>query len=216
MSDVICVTNRWLCREDFLTRIERIAAARPYRVILREKDLDEAAYAALAEAVHTVCERYQVPLALNGHPVLAARMELPVQLGFAAAEAMQAAKGTGASDGKAPAAFGVSVHSAAEAAALRESGASWMIAGHIWETDCKIGLPGRGAAFLHAVVHAAGNIPVYAIGGVTPERMPAVRKTGAAGTCVMSALMTCADPAAYLAAFAGTSPQCCAHTTESF
>ena len=39
MSEVLCVTNRQLCREDFLTRLERIAAAKPAGIILREKDL---------------------------------------------------------------------------------------------------------------------------------------------------------------------------------
>ena len=29
MSDILCVTSRSLCREDFLTRLERIAAAGP-------------------------------------------------------------------------------------------------------------------------------------------------------------------------------------------
>ena len=49
MSDILCVTSRSLCREDFLTRLERIAAAGPAGVILREKDLPPEDYRALAE-----------------------------------------------------------------------------------------------------------------------------------------------------------------------
>ena len=48
MSDILCVTSRSLCREDFLTRLERIAAAGPAGVILREKDLPPEDYRALA------------------------------------------------------------------------------------------------------------------------------------------------------------------------
>ena len=41
MSDIIVITNRSLCREDFLTRIEKIALARPAAIVLREKDMNE-------------------------------------------------------------------------------------------------------------------------------------------------------------------------------
>ena len=41
MSDILCITNRLLCKEDFLTRIEKIAGAHPAGIVLREKDLKE-------------------------------------------------------------------------------------------------------------------------------------------------------------------------------
>ena len=40
MSDILCITNRSLCGEDFLVRLERIASGRCAGIILREKDLD--------------------------------------------------------------------------------------------------------------------------------------------------------------------------------
>ena len=52
-------------------------------------------------------------------------------------------------------------------------------------------------AFL-AQVCAAVPLPVYAIGGVGPEHIPALAAAGAAGGCVRSPLMTCPDPGAYL------------------
>ena len=48
MSDILCVTSRALCGEEFLTRLDRIAAARPAGILLREKDLSEGDYEALA------------------------------------------------------------------------------------------------------------------------------------------------------------------------
>ena len=54
MSDILCVTNRVLCREDFTTRLARIAAAGPHAIILREKDLSDEEYAALG-GVHLGC-----------------------------------------------------------------------------------------------------------------------------------------------------------------
>ena len=55
MSDILCVTSRSLCREDFLTRLERVAAAGRAGVILREKDLPPEDYRALAERALALC-----------------------------------------------------------------------------------------------------------------------------------------------------------------
>ena len=48
-SDILCITNRKLCKDDFLKRIQIIAAAQPKAIVLREKDLSEEAYTILAE-----------------------------------------------------------------------------------------------------------------------------------------------------------------------
>ena len=76
----------------------------------------------------------------------------------------------------------------------RELGADYVTAGHVFDTSCKAGLPGRGLDFLRAVC-AAVSIPVYAIGGVEGDKLSQIRAAGAAGACLMSGLMTCADPA---------------------
>lgn len=56
-------------------------------------------------------------------------------------------------------------------------GATYLLAGHIFDTSCKPGLPGRGLDFL-AQVCAAVPLPVYAIGGITAETLPGVRRPG--------------------------------------
>ena len=40
--------------------------------------------------------------------------------------------------------------------------------------------------------------PVYAIGGITAETLPGVRRAGTRGACFRSGFMTCPDPASYL------------------
>ena len=76
---------------------------------------------------------------------------------------------------------------ALEAEAL---GASYLIAGHIYATDCKKGLPARGTGFLRAVCEAA-DIPVYGIGGIHLDeaQIKEVLGCGAAGGCIMSGMM---------------------------
>ena len=48
MSDLICITNRKLCSNNFLDQIEMIASAHPKAIVLREKDLSEKEYEQLA------------------------------------------------------------------------------------------------------------------------------------------------------------------------
>ena len=54
----------------------------------------------------------------------------------------------------------------------------------------------RGIAALEAVVRAAGPRPVVAIGGIGAEEAGAVRRAGAAGFAVISAVAGSEDPAA--------------------
>ena len=70
-------------------------------------------------------------------------------------------------------------------------------AGHVFATDCKRGVPGRGLDFLKATA-ASVCIPVYAIGGISARNVAAVRGAGAAGACVMSGLMSCQSARAEL------------------
>lgn len=73
---LICVTNRKLCKEDFLLRIQRLAQARPYALMLREKDLDVSAYEELAWRVKEVCEQYGVQLIIHQHSLIAKKLHI--------------------------------------------------------------------------------------------------------------------------------------------
>ena len=63
-----------------------------------------------------------------------------------------------------------------------------LFAGNIFETDCKKGLPGRGLSFLQEVCKQV-SIPVYGIGGITPDRMEQLLLAGASGGCMMSGFL---------------------------
>lgn len=81
--------------------------------------------------------------------------------------------------------IGTSVHSVAEAEAAQGLGASYVTAGHIFNTDCKKGVSPRGIEFLEEVC-AAVDIPVYAIGGIHEENLFLIRESIALGACMMS------------------------------
>ena len=88
--------------------------------------------------------------------------------------------------------IGASCHSTDDAITAAEYGASYITAGHIFPTDCKKGLPPRGLDFLREVCQNV-DIPVYAIGGISPENFSQVMEAGASGACVMSGFMKSAQ-----------------------
>lgn len=192
---ILSVTNRKLCREDFLSRIERIAAANPAGIILREKDLSEEEYRSLAEQVLNICRKQGTPCILHSFYETALELEcdsvhlpLPVLMGMEPGKRKKFRI------------LGASCHSAEDAVLAEKMGCCYLTAGHVFETDSKKGLPGRGMDFLEQVCRSV-SVPVYAIGGITAAHMGRIRQAGAAGACVMSGLMTCEDPKKYLEGF---------------
>ncbi|MCX4266498.1 MAG: thiamine phosphate synthase [Firmicutes bacterium] len=178
---IICVTNRQLCRGDFLVRLHKIAAARPDAVMLREKDLPVPDYLALAGRVQQICRTYGV--SCIWHTYFNEETEfLHLPLEFWQQYNLPPLR-----------ALGVSCHSLAEA--VRTAGScNYLTAGHIFATDCKQGLPGRGLDWLRLICNAV-DVPVYAIGGITAANIKQVKAAGAGGVCLMSGFMTCAEPA---------------------
>ncbi len=101
---------------------------------------------------------------------------------------------------------GASVHALEEARAAADAGADWLFCGPIYDTLSKRAYgPAQGLSALERVAGAV-TVPVIAIGGITPERVGEVRRAGARGVAVISAILGAASPAAatrrFLAALA--------------
>ncbi|MEO5590258.1 MAG: thiamine phosphate synthase [Gemmatimonadaceae bacterium] len=79
---------------------------------------------------------------------------------------------------------GASIHSVAEALAAERAGASWCVAGTVFETPSHAGRPPARVEFVENASRAIG-IPLIAIGGVTPEDVPALVKAGAHGVATI-------------------------------
>lgn len=194
-SDILCITNRKLCSGDFLTQVEKIAGAHPKAIILREKDLSEQEYESLGTKVVEICKKYNTPCILHSFPHAAKKLGCNgIHLPLSLLEKMTVKEKKGFS------VLGASCHSLEDALRAWKLGCTYITVGHIFDTDCKAGIPGRGLDFLKEI---CGNveIPVYAIGGIAPENIKKVKDAGAFGACVMSGLMKAADPVKYLEAF---------------
>ncbi|MCH5201378.1 MAG: thiamine phosphate synthase [Oscillospiraceae bacterium] len=190
---VLCITNRLLCKEDFLSRIEMLAEARPKGIILREKDLSASEYKALAKAVLEICSRYDVICILHSFA------DIAIQLGAAALHLpLPVLRELPPNKRSSFTTLGASCHSIEEAKEAEALGCTYITAGHVFDTDCKKGLAGRGLEFLKQVCESV-TVPVYGIGGISGENAAQVIKAGAKGVCVMSGAMLCGDPQEYLA-----------------
>ena len=193
-SDIICVTNRHLCEEEFREKLVEIAKAHPLAVILREKDMSEEEYRELASFFLPICREkgtklflhnfYRVAMELRSdglHLPLHILEEVMSELGYDQPELLLDKLGVSE--------LGTSCHSAHDARRAKNYGCTYILAGHIFDTDCKKGIPGRGLEFLRKVTEEV-DLPVYAIGGIEPENIDEVRREGAAGACIMSSAMT--------------------------
>lgn len=185
MSDLICITNRKLCSNNFSDQIEMIASAHPKAIVLREKDLSEKEYEQLARQVMQICQKHGTQCILHSFSnvaialgAVAVHMPLPLLQKMTPQEKSHFQI------------IGASCHSLEEAKEAQNLGCTYITAGHIFLTDCKKGLPGRGLPFLEEICKTV-RIPVYAIGGISSQNIESVRKTGAAGACIMSGFMRC-------------------------
>ncbi|KOA18477.1 regulatory protein TenI [Clostridium homopropionicum DSM 5847] len=184
---LIYVTNHKLCKDNFFNRIDELAKGKPLAIVLREKDLNLEEYESLAIQIKRICYMNKVPLIINQNISIAKKLEIPtIHLSMSD---LRTYKNQTHEFAK----VGASVHSLLEAKEAEELGASYLIAGHIFPTDCKKGIPSRGLSFLKEVCDSV-TIPVFAIGGITKDKVADVLLAGAKGVCIMSEAMTCLNP----------------------
>lgn len=177
----VCVTNRHLTDRPLYEQLKVVfAISKPDVVILREKDLSEDDYRSLAYRVKALCDMHDVKLIINKHYNVARELHTPVQLSVDDYKLY----GVDCAD----LSVGASIHSLQEAIVVGNEGADFIVAGHIFETDCKKGLPGRGIDFLTSIIEQV-DVPVYAIGGIDEFNIEEVSSAGASGACQMSFYM---------------------------
>ena len=136
---MIVITARNLCARPFLEQVGLLAAAHPEMIILREKDLSDDELLSLAAQCLEICERHNVPLAINSNMEVArelniCRIHLPMQL-------MKETE-----DFSDFSLVGASVHSVEQAKEAEDLGADYVLAGHVYHTACKDSDP-RGVPF---------------------------------------------------------------------
>jgi thiamine-phosphate pyrophosphorylase len=160
-------------------------------VQLRIKGAQEAEIVGVARRYRRLCDAAGALLILNDRPDLVRVAEADgVHVGQDDVSVAEAAAVVGADR-----LIGLSTHSQAQIDAAGQAGVDYIGVGPIHATPTK---PGRPAVGLELVRYAAANarVPFFAIGGVEPGNVPAMRVAGANRVAVVRAITQADDPEA--------------------
>lgn len=194
------ISNRKLCANENLEKqIEKIFSAYQRKIILenfeivsltlREKDLNKNEYLKLVEKIYPICQKYKIDLILHQNYNLRLDNKYNVEglhLSYNTFKSLN--KNIREELIKKYKKIGVSIHSIDEAKEVENLGATYIVAGHIFKTDCKKDLEPRGLKFIQELSLIL-TIPIFAIGGINQENSHLVINSGAFGVCMMSSLM---------------------------
>ena len=194
------ISNRKLCENENLEKqIKKIFSAYEKKIILknfdivaltlREKDLDKNEYLKLIEKIYPICQKYKINLILHQNYDLNLDEKYDIEgihLSYSIFKSLN--ENIKAELIKKYKRIGVSIHSLDEAKEVESLGASYVVAGHIFETDCKKSLEPRGLKFIEDLSSAL-SIPIFAIGGIDEKNSLSVINSGAFSICMMSTLM---------------------------
>ena len=194
------ISNRKLCANSNLKKqVEKIFSDYEKKIILknfeitaltlREKDLDKSKYLNLVKKIYPICQKYKINLILHQNYDLNLDEKYNIEgihLSYNVFKSLEENIKTGLI--KKYKKIGVSIHSLEEAKEVEILGANYVVAGHIFKTDCKKGLEPRGLKFVENLSSVL-NIPVFAIGGINERNSQSVINSGAFGLCMMSSLM---------------------------
>ena len=192
---IACITNRRLVKGDFLAQIERVAAMEMVDwIIVREKDLRSEEYRMLFAKVARIVHKGGKKCLAHGRIALGMMSELGadgIHLPLDILREWRAASGRrSAPQAVAVQLVGASAHSAAEIAEAATLGADYATLSPIFATTCKPGAVPLGIGSLAAVCKES-PLPIFALGGIGRDKLNACIEAGAAGCCMMSALMRC-------------------------
>ena len=175
--------------EEFLFRVEQALKGGATLLQLREKEKSTREYIELAEKVHEIAKRYNVPLIIDDRVDVALAIDAEgVHVGASDMPIATARKLMG--EDKIVGATAKTVPWAKEA---YEQGADYLGVGAIYPTTTKVVTVLTSTKTLDAITNAV-PIPVNAIGGLNKDNVDILKGIGISGICVVSAIMKSDDP----------------------
>lgn len=174
---------------NFCNIVQQAIAGGATLVQLREKNLSTADFLDLARQLKHITALHNVPLIINDRLDIAlaadadglhvGKEDLPVALA-------RRLLGPGKI-------LGATAANVADAMAAEQAGADYIGSGAVYPTSTKPGKPVLPLTVL-AQIKQAVQIPVVAIGGITPANAAPVLAAGVDGVAIVSAIMASADP----------------------
>lgn len=184
---LLLVTDRHQLHDRPLSTVlsQAITAGVP-AIQLRERDLPTGELLSLAQEIQSITTSCAVPLIVNDRVDLMMALNLDGVHLRADSLPVSAVRRLIGPDRL----IGISTHSVDEVRRANHEGADYIIFGPIFDTPSKRSFgPPLGLDAL-ADVCRESTIPIFAIGGITSERVREVRRAGAHGIAVIGALLT--------------------------
>ena len=181
------ITDRALCAPRTLyDTIHGLLEVGVSAIQLREKDLNDTEYIKLAEPLCGLCHTYSAQLFINS------RIDIAMEVGadglHLPGDSTSVEKVIEETNGRFI--IGSSVHTLTEAKQREAEGADFITYSPIYPTLSKPDYgPAVGVEALRNVAEGI-NIPVFALGGITPERVSECLDAGVYGVAVMSGVMS--------------------------
>ena len=144
---------------------------------------------AWAEEMQAICRERGAIFVLNDYPDMAAEMgadAVHVGQDGGSLAAVRSVVGPGVLVGR-------STHSLEQAQQARQEGADYIGFGPLFPTGTKPGRPSIGLDDIAAAQAAAGDMPLFCIGGINATTLPAVLQAGARRVVIVSWLLQQAD-----------------------
>ena len=175
--------------EEFLYRVEQALMGGITLLQLREKDKSTREYMDLAEKVHTLTKKYNVPLIIDDRVDVALAIDAEgVHVGQSDMPVSIARKLMG--DDKIVGATTKTVEQAVEACA---QGADYLGVGAIYPTTTKVKTVLTSTETLKDICNSV-PIPANAIGGLNKDNIDILKGISISGICVVSAIMKAENP----------------------
>lgn len=177
--------------EEFLRRTEAALQGGVTFLQIREKDRSTREYIALAEKVHALTRKYNVPLIIDDRVDVALAMDAEgVHVGQSDMPVATARRLLGKEK-----IIGATAKTVPQAMEAYEQGADYLGVGAIYPTTTKVKTVLTSTDTLRDICNAV-PIPANAIGGLNKDNIDVLAGIPIAGVCVVSAIMKADDPKA--------------------
>ena len=152
---------------------------------LRAKGVEQPLVKAWAIAMQAICQERGAIFVLNDYPEMAAEIGADaVHVGQDGGSLAEVRKVVG--EGMI---IGRSTHSLEQAMQARQEGADYIGFGPLFPTGTKPGRPSIGLDDITAAQEAAGDMPMFCIGGINETTLPAILQAGARRVVIVSWLL---------------------------
>lgn len=178
-----------MCEDDFISKVDAALRGGVTIIQLREKDKTTMEYVNLAQKVHSLTQKYNVPLIIDDRVDVALAVDAEgVHLGKEDMPVNIARKILGEDK-----IIGATAKTVEQAKGACMQGADYLGVGAIYPTTTKVKTVITSAETLAEICNAV-PIPVNAIGGLNKNNIDVLKGIDISGVCVVSAIMKAENP----------------------